>query len=116
MVSNKDLLNLTRIKEYTEFRIETKNKTLRYAFNLVEDPKKEERLGAGLCVVCFYGGPFIGGRAMTQKECECCSTNMVFSSTTKDRFCLPCAKKYDLCKHCSCEVNLKIERLANVNS
>lgn len=104
-------LDLDHIERKTGRNIERKADAIKYAFNLLEDPKHKERKEACMCPICFYGGPFIAGRAMSEKECDYCKKNMVFSSTHTHHFCLDCAKKHHLCADCGGQMDLQLGRL-----
>lgn len=75
-----------------------------------EDPKKNERIDASKCVVCYYLTR-VGGAAMTYRECMCCTNNMLYSSTATDVLCTECAVKYGLCKCCGGDLELNVNRL-----
>lgn len=66
-----------------------------------DDPNKEERLEKHLCKSCFYVyNDGWAGQAFTDKNCEDCGKEMIFSTTNTDSFCIECAKKNNVCKHC----------------
>lgn len=79
------------------------------AAKLLADPESIKRIEASECVVCFYSSK-IGGAVMTNQECGICDKTMHFSSTATDNFCLDCAVKYNLCKHCGGDIDMKYRR------
>lgn len=110
MVS-KSNLDLETIRRRTEYKTDIKMEAIKYAFNLLEDPKKAERKSACLCSICFYSGPTLAGCAITHSDCDSCSKNMVFASTHTDHFCQECAEEFDLCKDCGCQMSLQLGKL-----
>jgi hypothetical protein len=76
-----------------------------------EDADKTKRLGKRECKWCFYiYSSRMGGAAMTTAPCEGCGNDMGFSSTCTDRFCKDCSVKYDLCKHCGGDIDMRTRR------
>ncbi len=67
--------------------------------NITKDPSKEWRDKIQECRNCYYSG-YWGGQAITTSTCRICGKEMVFSSTAVDQYCIDCAKKYGICKHC----------------
>lgn len=68
------------------------------------DRDKERRHVECLCAVCYYfrlGGA--AGRAMTDRDCECCSRTVTYTSTTTYRYCEICADTLHLCRMCGAD-------------
>ena len=80
------------------------------ATRLQADPKRAERIAAGLCRWCFYAAGRIGGAAMTTQPCSSCGTDQTYASTSTDVLCLPCAKEHDLCKRCGGDQEMRTLR------
>lgn len=65
------------------------------------DQYREKRIEKQLCKYCFYmTGDGWAGQAFTSVKCECCGKDMSFATTDTDDFCIDCAKKFEVCKHC----------------
>ena len=66
-----------------------------------DDSQKDIRKEKQLCKYCFYimidGW---SGQAFTNCNCENCEKEMTFATTDTDNFCIECAKKLNVCKHC----------------
>jgi hypothetical protein len=66
------------------------------------DPDKENRINKCLCRRCYYTcGDTWAGQAFTDSKCDGCGKEMTFATTDTDDYCEECAKKYNVCKHCS---------------
>lgn len=98
-INSRTLNNKDRIKQIIE-----------YTDKLTNDPKKNERLEKQECQYCFYSMRG-GGQAFTASKCEECEKEMLFSSTNMDKYCLECAKKNDICKHCGGDINTKLKKI-----
>lgn len=97
------------------FKARTHNSKERYlaiiaqAAKVLADPDANNRIIASECVVCFYGSR-MGGACFTSQRCGLCDKLMSFASTSTDNFCLECAAKNDLCKHCGGDIDMKYRR------
>lgn len=84
-----------------------------YIMNLAEtlhdDPKKDERLKAQECKVCFYTTKVAGNR-VTSTTCTLCETQLTHATTSCDALCIVCAKENNLCKHCAGDIDMKQRR------
>jgi hypothetical protein len=70
------------------------------------DPKLEERKSKQLCKHCFFvNNNRIAGQSFTNHNCGLCRKVMTFSTTDTDKFCLECAKKLSVCKHCGAKID-----------
>ena len=78
--------------------------------NADEDPKRDERLRACECILCFYEKSRIGGAACTQTQCAFCDKVLYSGNTNIDRMCPECAKATGLCKHCGADIDYKNRR------
>ena len=72
--------------------------------NIVKDSNKKWRTEIQECRNCYYSG-YWGGQAITTSTCGICGKEMVFSSTAVDQYCIDCAKKYGICKHCGARMD-----------
>ena len=71
-----------------------------------EDIRKEKRVEEQLCKSCYYVfNEGWAGQAFTEAECEDCGQTMIFATTNIDHFCLDCARKNNVCKHCGCKMD-----------
>jgi len=77
------------------------------AKEIIEDPRKADRLKEQECVVCFYNRPRISGRMISAVKCGYCDEEKRFANTDVDVLCEKCAKEFGLCKHCGADINLK---------
>lgn len=85
----------------THFRDNSINKLKKKISQYDDDPMKETRVEKQLCKSCFYVyNDGWAGQAFTDKNCEDCGKEMIFSTTNTDSFCIECAKKNNVCKHC----------------
>lgn len=70
-----------------------------YVYN--DDPYREKRKEKQLCKYCFYmTGDSWAGQAFSDTKCEYCEKEMTFATTDTDSFCIECARKLNVCKHC----------------
>lgn len=75
------------------------------------DSERDDRRAAGLCPFCYYYAiERIGGAAITRQACGTCGEVMVFGSTRTDALCLSCSRRYDLCKRCGGDLDMKHRR------
>lgn len=84
------------------------DRTIEHVRNLVNDPKKSDRLAQQQCVYCYYGC-FMAGAAITSQDCAACGEEQTYGSTATDDMCQPCAEKHGVCKTCMANVNLHVE-------
>ena len=91
----------------------SRKEVLKWAENIANDPRKEERKASFECAPCFYSQR-IGGCAMTQANCRGCGKVTTFPSTNTDELCSSCAAALKLCKHCGADMELKGRR--NIHS
>lgn len=82
---------------------------LKLADDIQNDTQRKQRLEKQNCKRCFYQSR-LGGAAMTEQPCMCCSKNEMYGSTATDVLCLECAKKHDLCKHCGGDLEMRTRR------
>lgn len=75
------------------------------ARDLEDDPDLRKRKYKQLCSLCYYKGNGLVGRGFTNSSCRTCNESLTFSNTNVDELCDPCAKKYQLCKHCSSDID-----------
>ncbi len=81
------------------------------AENLNLDPEHDKRTGEQLCRTCYYMRRHVlAGQAITDTVCRFCDEEMQFNSTYTDALCLPCAKKYRLCKHCVADIEFRVRK------
>ena len=85
------------------------NEILNTAKEIDRDEKKDERLAKQECKACFYMQR-LGGAAMTSQPCMSCHEDQMYSSTSTDALCKPCAKSAELCKHCGGDINMRTRR------
>lgn len=65
------------------------------------DSNKKHRIELCECKFCTYiNNSRIAGSAFTESKCTSCGKNMIFPSTDTDDYCIDCAKKLNVCKHC----------------
>lgn len=83
---------------------------LRDASNIINDPRRDERLEAHECKACFYVSGRCGGSAITHRQCGLCDTVMSFANTCTDAVCPDCARKHSLCRHCGGDIEMKVRR------
>lgn len=58
------------------------------------------------CKYCTYiNSDRIAGQAFTHAICKTCGKEMIFPSTDTDLYCVECAKKMNICKHCGSEMD-----------
>lgn len=88
------------------FNTQAQKDRLKTYSDFLNDPKRDERREAQLCVLCYYDSRF-AGQAFTQSECAKCQREMHFHTTSQDYYCQACAKEHRLCKHCGSDVELK---------
>lgn len=74
------------------------------------DPDKKDRLEKCQCKSCYYLRGRIGGAAITNKPCDMCKEEQMFSSTCTDALCTKCAKDNDLCKFCGGDLHMRVRR------
>jgi len=79
------------------------------ATDMKGDRRKKERKKRNYCRWCFYT-PRMGGQSCTNQPCGMCGEIQHYGSTDTDALCLACAKKYDLCKHCGGDVEMRVRR------
>lgn len=72
--------------------------------NIVKDPSRKWRTEIQECRNCYYSG-YWGGQAITTSTCHICGKEMTFPSTAVDQYCIDCAKKYGICKHCGVKID-----------
>lgn len=104
------IMNRANMTSATYFSIQHRDRALRLAEHLRDDPSKDKRIAAGLCVVCFYADGRIGGAAMTSQPCGACGEVQQYGNTCTDALCLACATKHNLCKHCGGDSELRPRR------
>jgi len=72
------------------------------------DKDRDRRRVSNLCAACYYfriGG--VGGRAMTDRDCECCGSTVTYTSTNTMRFCSVCADALHVCRLCGADAELE---------
>lgn len=84
---------------------------IEHAAEVQTDARKPERLARLECKACFYASR-IGGAAMTYRPCMCCGSRELYSSTSTDVLCAPCATAGDLCKRCGGDREMRVQRKA----
>lgn len=88
------------------FKNKTKIKaTLKLAEQFTKDPQKADRLNKHHCLVCYYS-PRIVMHAFSTVNCQACLSQITFSNSFTDKFCVPCAKSNKCCAHCGGDVEL----------
>jgi hypothetical protein len=86
---------------------------LEKAVRFATDNLKSRRTEQQECRYCFYlHSERIGGRAITTGECGICGEIMMFNFTCTDAVCPECATKYQLCKHCGGDIDMRVKRKA----
>lgn len=55
------------------------------------------------CIECWNRDSF-AGQAFTTTKCEGCGLEMTFATTDIDKYCLSCALKKNICRHCGKEM------------
>ena len=83
---------------------------LELADDLRSDPSKKERKEQNLCLICFYQSRGMHTNAFVTTDCKVCGKEMFFVNSDIDKIGLECAKKYQLCKHCGCDIEYKERR------
>lgn len=74
--------------------------------NYDEDSKIIKRKEKCECKYCTYiNNDRIAGQAFTSSNCKGCNKKLDFPSTDTDEYCLDCAKKINVCKHCGSEMD-----------
>lgn len=75
-------------------------------FDYNQDKAKEFRKEHCICKYCYYiNTGRIAGQAFTTIECKECKKETTFPSTDTDKYCLKCAQKLNVCKHCGSEMD-----------
>jgi hypothetical protein len=108
----KPIIDTCSVMRATDQAKTTIESTLRDALNMLNDPRKDERLEKPECVFCFYygDGRRIGGARCTTQECGLCDKSVHSGSTNVDVLCQSCAKANELCRHCGADLKLRVRR------
>lgn len=70
------------------------------------DDFKEKRLEKQICKYCFYiRADDIVMDAFTSSKCEECNKDLMFCNSNTDKYCLDCARKLRVCKHCGADID-----------
>ena len=73
------------------------NKLDKYKYDI----KQKERIKEQLCRYCFYmESDKIVMNAFTPQICKKCGTQSFSANSDTDKYCMTCAKEYNICKHC----------------
>ena len=82
--------------------LKMKNKLRAYEL----DNYKTERKEKNECMCCTYiDCDRIVMNAFTHSNCKECGHEMVFANSDIDKYCLDCAKKLNVCRHCGAEMD-----------
>jgi len=74
-----------------------------------EDPDKDRRIADCLCKYCYYIADLIGGSTPVKVECGICGKLMEFKNIVINVICEDCAKKYELCKRCGGDIEMRLK-------
>ena len=102
---------LEKVQDETYWRKKSSLDRIERAQKADQDSERKERLKQSLCKYCFYlQGEVIAGAAITKTNCVICEDVLTFGSTSTDKICTKCAKKYRLCRHCLSDIDFKTRR------
>jgi len=106
-------INLADVRALTYRRRQSRDLIVARAKALVDDPDRQKRLQAQLCLMCYHDTR-LAGQAFTDTNCRACNKDMQFSSTDVDALCPECARALKLCRHCGADLNLRWRKVVAV--
>ncbi|MFI5301436.1 MAG: hypothetical protein ACHREM_25395 [Polyangiales bacterium] len=101
-------LTIVDVRNATHFARQRKDRLTQMALELLDDPRRSERLAARQCVVCFYGrDATIVGHGFTTWTCRGCDTSDRHANTGVPKLCDACSDKCGLCTQCCADLDLR---------
>lgn len=79
------------------------------AMKMIEDADALARRQRGLCLVCYYGGSTISGRALTEWTCRGCGASSTHANTSVPALCVGCSESHAACRRCGASLDMREE-------
>lgn len=78
---------------------------MKVAHQAEQDTKREQRLAAQECKLCFYLRGRMAGQAFTDYQCRYCKETKSHPNTAVPNFCPECAKTLSICVDCGADLD-----------